>query len=48
MPNVWIILGAVVGAINLRLLIPGLAAFLGHGEWSVRSHVHDQHPRLTL
>jgi hypothetical protein len=35
MPSIWIILAAVVAAINLRLMIPGVAAFLGVGRWSV-------------
>jgi hypothetical protein len=35
MPSIWIILAAAVGAINLRLMIPGIAAFLGIGKWSV-------------
>jgi hypothetical protein len=35
MPSIWIILAAAVGAINLRLMIPGIAAFFGIGKWSV-------------
>ena len=35
MPSIWIIVAAAVGAINLRLMIPGIAAFLGIGKWSV-------------
>jgi hypothetical protein len=35
MPSIWIILAAAVAAINLRLMIPGVAAFLGVGRWSV-------------
>ena len=35
MPSIWIILAAVVGAINLRLMLPGVAAFLGVGRWSL-------------
>jgi hypothetical protein len=35
MPSIWIILAAVVGAINLRLMIPVVSAFLGIGKWSV-------------
>jgi hypothetical protein len=34
MPSIWIILAAVVGAINLRLMLPGVAALLGVGRWS--------------
>lgn len=29
MPSFWIITAAVVGAINVRLIAPGVAAFLG-------------------
>ena len=42
MPSIWIILAAAVGAINLRLMIPGIAAFLGIGKWSV-SREHSSH-----
>ncbi|MGA8218870.1 MAG: hypothetical protein WB771_09910 [Solirubrobacterales bacterium] len=37
MPSIWIIVAVGVGAINVRLMIPGVAALLGHGKWSVRS-----------
>jgi hypothetical protein len=33
MPSVWIVLAGLVGAINLRLIIPGIAAFFGIGRW---------------
>jgi hypothetical protein len=29
MPSVWLFLVAVVAALNLRLIIPGVRAFLG-------------------
>jgi hypothetical protein len=29
MPSIWIILAGAVGAINVRLMMPGLAAALG-------------------
>jgi hypothetical protein len=29
MPSLWIIAAATVGAINVRLIAPGVAAFLG-------------------
>jgi hypothetical protein len=35
MPSIWIILAVAVGAINLRLMIPAVAAFLGVGRSSV-------------
>jgi hypothetical protein len=37
MPSIWIIVVAGVGAINLRLIIPGVAAFFGFGRWSAPS-----------
>ena len=30
MPSIWIILAGAVGALNLHLLIPGIAAYLGY------------------
>jgi hypothetical protein len=45
MPSIWIILAAAVGAINLRLLIPGVAAFFGVGRWSAAS---ERSRRLTV
>ena len=30
MPSIWIILAVAVGALNLYLLIPGLAAYFGY------------------
>jgi hypothetical protein len=44
MPSIWIILAALVGAINLRLMAPGIAAFLGVGRWSVG---HERRRHLT-
>jgi hypothetical protein len=29
MPSVWLFLAAVIAALNLRLIIPGVRAFLG-------------------
>jgi hypothetical protein len=43
MPSIWIILAAVVGAINLRLIIPAVGAFLGVRRWSV---AQERKPRL--
>jgi hypothetical protein len=34
MPSVWVITAAAVGTINLRLLIPGVAAFFGVGRYA--------------
>jgi hypothetical protein len=35
MPSALVILAAVVGAINVRLVAPLVMAFLGTGKWSV-------------
>jgi hypothetical protein len=29
MPSIWLLIVAVVAAINLRLIVPGVLAFLG-------------------
>jgi hypothetical protein len=29
MPSIWIIVAVAVGALNLRLIVPALAAFFG-------------------
>jgi hypothetical protein len=42
MPSIWIILAGVAGAINVRLIAPGVAAFFGVGKWSA-AHDHDSH-----
>ena len=42
MPSIWIILAAAVGAINVRLMVPVLAAFFGFGKWSV-AHRRSRH-----
>ena len=41
MPSIWVILAAGVGVINLRLIAPGLLAFLG--VWNPP----DRAPRIT-
>jgi hypothetical protein len=41
MPSIWIIVTGVVGALNVRLIAPGVAAFFGVGKWSV---THDPDP----
>jgi hypothetical protein len=43
MPSIWIILAAVVGAVNVRFMIPVMAAFLGLGKWSDAPE-RDPHP----
>ncbi len=37
MPSIWVIVGAAIGAINLRLIIPAAAAFLGIGKYAARA-----------
>ena len=37
MPSIWVIAGAAVAAINLRLLLPGVAAFFGVGRHAPRA-----------
>jgi hypothetical protein len=34
MPSLWIVAAALVGALNVRLVSPGIAALLGVGKWS--------------
>jgi hypothetical protein len=34
MPSIWIIVAGAVGALNVRLLAPGVAAFFGFGKYS--------------
>jgi hypothetical protein len=29
MPNIWLLIVAIVAALNLRLIVPGMMAFLG-------------------
>ena len=41
MPSIWVIAGAAVAAINLRLIVPVLLAFLG--IWNPRQRA----PRIT-
>jgi hypothetical protein len=36
MPSIWLIVAAAIGALNLRLLIPGIAAFFGVGKYGLR------------
>jgi hypothetical protein len=42
MPSIWIIIAAAVGAINVRLMIPVVAAFFGIGKRSV-AHRRSRH-----
>jgi hypothetical protein len=34
MPSTWMILAGAVGALNVRLVAPGVAAFFGFGKYS--------------
>ena len=34
MPSIWVIAAGLVGAINVRLVAPGIAAFFGVGKYS--------------
>jgi hypothetical protein len=34
MSSIWIILAGAVGALNVHLLAPGVAAFFGFGKYS--------------
>jgi hypothetical protein len=45
MPSIWIIVAVAVGALNLRLLVPGIAAFLGVGR---RPSGHQRRRHLTI
>ncbi len=45
MPSIWVIAVVAVGALNLRLLVPGIAAFLGVGRWSAG---HRRRRHLTI
>jgi hypothetical protein len=33
MPSIWVIVGGAVGALNVRLMTPIVAAFFGIGKW---------------
>lgn len=37
MPSICVIAGAAAGAINLRLLIPGVVAYFGVGRYAPRA-----------
>jgi hypothetical protein len=37
MPSIWIIVAVAVGALNLRLLVPVIAAFFGVGKYALRA-----------
>jgi hypothetical protein len=45
MPSLWIVLAAVVAAINLRLIVPGVLAFFGIWRPSASP---ERTPQLTL
>jgi hypothetical protein len=34
MPSIWVIIASGVGALNVRLLAPGVAAYFGFGKYS--------------
>jgi hypothetical protein len=44
MPSIWIVLAAVVGATNIRLMAPIVAAFLGIGKASAAHRASRHRP----
>jgi hypothetical protein len=44
MPSIWIVLAVLVGAINLRLMAPIVAAFLGIGNASAAHRASRHRP----